>query len=815
MIPIPQQIPLLGKHIFKWLLFGLLIAVTTGCSITRNLDDHQQLLNRNSIRVMGDEEKHNFRASELERFHQQRPNRKMLWVIPFHAAAYNYGERINIADSTDYSNVRKWFWMRRYNYKNWILKNGEAPVVFDTAAASRTLHQFESFLFTRGHFHATADKVVTPTRRKRVNVTYNIFPGPGHTVREIHADIPTPAVQKLYEKHLANARIHEGMPYNERMLQDERGRITRLLRENGYYHFDKAYILIEVDTFMPGNQLDIYFRIRDQTFVDPENAQNLITKSHIPARIRNIYVNPEFEGVFAQRELRYIPVEYDKDGSGETKTYHFYSSGNDRFKQQVLIRNIFLEPGQLYDVRDVERTYLQLTDLANFSSVSITFTNADTMISHLDTVILIDCRINLMRMQRQYYEINLDATNRAGDPGITSYFVYQNRNLFRGAEVMSLSLKGALETQKIADQEPDEHMLLWFGTMEFGADVDIRVPRFVAPFNLARLSKSFNPRTRFSGGFNYQERTDFKRYVFKLNSGYEWQYKHNIFMTFYPFEINAVSIFPTKEFQQKIEELNDPRLRNAYSDHIIAASRVIMMIDNQGSRTRRSFSYMRFTFESAGLLVNSLRNPLGYTRNDEGFATLFNIPYAQYLRGDIDYRHFLRLRRKDQMLAARIYIGIGNPYGNMNVLPFEKSFYVGGTNGLRAWPMRTVGPGSFGDQSAALRFDRSGDMAFESSIEYRFPMYGNIHGAAFLDAGNVWLKNPNPRFPGGEFQLENFFNELALGTGFGFRIVTFFVIRVDAGVKLHDPSRMPGERWVANEISLRKINWNFGIGYSI
>jgi len=806
------------QHMLKLLVCAsVVITLLSGCSISRNLEEHEMLLRRNNINVHHpDHEQKNFSPSELERFYQQKPNKRMLRIIPFHAAAYNYGQRINIPDSAGFSGLRKFFWKRKHNYRSWILKNAEAPVVLDTAMAARTIEQFESFLFTRGHFDARAEKVINPIRRKKGAVTYNIFPGPGHSIRTVNTEIPTASVRLLYENHADEALIRIGMPYNEREFQKERERVTRLLKEQGYYHFDKAYIVLEVDTFVPGNQLDIWFRVLDQSFVEDIQSGSLRFQKHLPARIRNIYVNPEFQGDFVQQQLELTPVKAKRGNEESEDTYFFYTSDQHSFKPQVLIRNIFLEPGQRYDIRQVERTYLQLADLSSFSTVSISFSDVDSLINPNDTVIWIDCHINLMRMQKQSYEINLDATNRAGDPGITSYFVYQNRNLFKGAEVLSLSLRGAVESHKIALEDDDEnHLMLWFGTVELGSDLDIRVPRFVAPFNLAGLSKTYNPKTRFTAGVNYQQRTDFKRYVIKLNTGYEWQFRQNMFMTFNPLEISAVSIFPEPGFQKKIDDFNDPRLRNAYSDHIITSTRMILLRDNQGQRSRSNYAYVRITLESAGFLVNALSKPLNYPANEEGFSMLFNIPYAQYLRSDIDYRHYFKLRQKDALIAARIYLGLGNPYGNMNVLPYEKSFYVGGTNGIRAWPMRTIGPGSYGDQQSTLRFDRSGDMALESSAEYRFPMYGNIHGAVFVDAGNVWLKNKSTRYPGGELKADQFFKELAIGTGFGVRIVTFFVIRVDAGIKVHDPSRPDQERWVIDEFGLRKINWNFGIGYSI
>jgi hypothetical protein len=806
-----------GGYIF--FLMMLATAFLSSCSVTRKLDEGEYLLKKNKIQLLSEESGNNFTVSELERYYRQKPNKKFLWVYPFHAVAYNFGEGINIRDTTGYSGWGKWWWNRKNKFRVWVMKNGEAPVVLDTVAAERTLAQFESFLFTRGHFKAEADRVISYPQKKRAKVTYIVYPGPGHKIRDFIVDIPSDGVRELYQKSASASLIKSGAPYDEKVFQQERDRITRFLKDSGYYHFNKAYISLEVDTFMPGNLLDVYLKILDQSFYDENDPFVVVTKPHLKSRIGRIFINPEYEGIFVEKEYQIIPVVAEGRKKQDSSVYYIYTSGNMDYNPQMLIRNVLLEPGQVYSLRDVELTYLYLSDLSNFGNISITFKDAEAPPGMEDSTILwLDCTINMSRFHKQLYEVRLDVTNRAGDPGLSTNLVWQNRNLFGGAEVLSLALKGALEVQKILDKEQDEMTIidkLPFNTVELGIDADIRMPGLVAPIPISAFPKTFKPRTRISGGVNFQERPDYKRYITKFTTGYEWQMKHNVAMAFNPFEINAVSINPDPAFIEKINALNDQRLKNSYSDHIITAVTWSVVIDNQGSRTKSRYSFIRINVESAGLLVNAFRNPLNYPVNSEGIAMIFNIPYAQYLRTDFDYRRFYRLKPKDQVIAGRIYVGLGNPYGNMDILPFEKGFYVGGGNGIRAWPVRTIGPGSYRDVNNLIRFDRTGDLGLETSLEYRFPLYGSFHGALFLDGGNVWLKNANEKYPGGEFLARDFFRELALGTGFGLRIVSFFVIRVDAGIKLHDPSKPDGERWMFDQIRIKRINWNFGIGYSI
>ncbi len=798
--------------------FFVLLLLLSSCSITKNLDKGEYLLRRNRVQVMAEAEKGNFTTDELVRYYRQKPNKRMFRVVAFHAAAYNFGESIHLSDSAGFSKVRKWGWKRKNRFRNWIMENGEAPVILDTMAVERTTTQLASFLFTRGHFSAQAEGQVT-YRKKKAVVTYIVYPGEGHNIRNYRVDIPSEGIRKLYQEKENQSLIRNGMPYDEKVFQQERDRITRLLKDSGYYHFNKAYIVIEVDTFIDGNFADVFLKILDQSFYDEEVKDSLIVKPHVRSRIGRIFINPEYEGVFVQKDYQLIPVEIENRKTGQKSNYHFYASGAMDYKPHILIRNILLEPGQIYCLRDVERTYLHLSDLGNFSNISITFRDSpDPPAGHDTTVLWLDCSISMSRLSQQAYDVRMDVTNRAGDPGLSSYLVYQNRNLFRGAELMTLSLKGALEVQKILDKDQMAHTIinnLPFNTVELGADADFRIPKFVIPFRLAGLPKTFKPKTRLSAGVNFQERPDYKRYILKVTSGYEWQFRQNTTMAVNPFELNSVSIFPDPSFIEKINALNDERLKNSYSDHIITAITYSMIIDNQGGAARNRYSFIRINLESAGFVLDLFRDRLNYSVSEEGMAMIFNLPYAQYIRGDIDYRQFFRLRQKDHLFATRLYLGLGNPYSNMDVLPFEKSFYVGGANGIRAWPVRTIGPGSYHDENNLTRFDRTGDLGLEASIEYRFPIYSSFHGALFLDGGNVWLKNKNDKYPGGEIAMDRFLSEIAIGSGFGLRFVTFFVIRLDAGIKLRDPGKPSGERWMFDQIRLKNINWNFAIGYSI
>jgi hypothetical protein len=273
-----------------------------------------------------------------------------------------------------------------------------------------------------------------------------------------------------------------------------------------------------------------------------------------------------------------------------------------------------------------------------------------------------------------------------------------------------------------------------------------------------------------------------------------------------------VSIFPDSAFIRKIIELNDPRLTNQYSDHFIMIMKYSYIFNNQQRGKNKNFKYFRWNIESGGNLLEMIKNLSNAPKNEDGYYTVMNIPYAQYVRSDIEFRHYFALSTQNR-LVARALLGVGVPYGNSPSLPFEKGFYVGGANGMRGWEYRDLGPGSFRDSSGAY-FERMGDITFGANLEYRFPVYSFLKGAVFMDFGNIWLLYSSTTFPGGKFSFDKFLGEIAVDGGLGARLdFDFFIFRIDAAIALKDPSYPTGERWQFNHLQLKQVIWNFGIGY--
>ena len=301
------------------------------------------------------------------------------------------------------------------------------------------------------------------------------------------------------------------------------------------------------------------------------------------------------------------------------------------------------------------------------------------------------------------------------------------------------------------------------------------------------------------------KRPSYKRNVFNVSFGYDWDEsdtKHHIIK---PIDISLVKVFPTEDFAKDLEKLNDPRLKDQYTDHLISAMKYSFIFNNQDIRKLKNFIFFRGNLETCGNILNLIDHAIGAPKDTSGHFTLFNIRYAQYVRTDFDFRYYVIINKLNSIVFRSVF-GIGIPYSNADALPFERGFYLGGANGMRGWRFRSLGPGAYPGTDDNL--DMMGDIMIEENVEYRFPIYKFFKGALFVDVGNVWLIHE------GQIKAGKILSELAIDAGFGLRLdFKFFIFRVDGALKFRDPSEPSHERWVIKNTGFNKILWNFGIGY--
>jgi outer membrane protein assembly factor BamA len=410
----------------------------------------------------------------------------------------------------------------------------------------------------------------------------------------------------------------------------------------------------------------------------------------------------------------------------------------------------------------------------------------------------------------------MESTNSAGNLGLAGDVLYQNKNVFRGAEIVKLKVTAATEIQKVFGESSNNiNQLLPFNTLETGADAEIDIPKFLIPVKQERFPKYFRPETDIDAGLNYERRPDYTRYISNLSYGYQWKESPTKKHLLYLADLNLVKIYPTLKFDSLINSYKDIRIQNSYKDHLILALKYSFIYNDQQLSKNKDFSYFRANFETSGNLLRAIDRIINHQLPPDSSYSIFKINYAEYIRGDFDLRHYL-LFDKLNTLALRIAVGGGLAYWNSYALPFEKSFYSGGANSVRAWQIYSLGPGSYSNNTLNPGLDKTGDIDIEGNIEYRFPVYHFLKGALFVDAGNVWLNKKNDGMPGAEFEFDRFYKEIAIGSGIGARFdFSYFILRLDAAFQIRNPSEPENQRWIplSHSLSFFNIRFNFGIGY--
>lgn len=378
---------------------------------------------------------------------------------------------------------------------------------------------------------------------------------------------------------------------------------------------------------------------------------------------------------------------------------------------------------------------------------------------------------------------------------------------------MKVDLRGALEVQSVTNVPHPEPILGIFNTFEAGINISLELPRFLAPIKRERFSRYFKPKTRLKSGYNFQKRPDYTRTILDLNFGYFWQPTSKTNHILNPIEVSAVQIFPEPEFQEIIDTYDDPRIKYSYQDHLVLGMSYAFIFHEQIGRQRKPYQYFFGKVELGGIPYSGISNLFGNEKDTLGQHWIGGIPYTQFFRVEADYRYYLPAWSADIINVFRANFGIGIPLGESVAVPFEKSFYIGGANSLRAWLLGTLGPGAY--KSNGTTFEMTGDMKIEFNYELRFGISNNFDGAVFTDVGNIWLIKPSNSLPEGVFKFDTFISQFAADFGLGLRYdLGFLVIRFDVAAPYYQPYLPKGTRWsLTNEENKLILGWNFAIGY--
>lgn len=763
-------------------LLPLLILGLASCAPSKYVGEGEYLLNHNQVVLT--EEVENLATDEVLSLARQKPNRKLLGLFRLNTWAYHKAK-------TGKDNA----------INRWLMRSiAKEPVIIDSGLIVSSLKQMDLYLQNKGYFNNELQYQILRKRWSRytAKVRYIVTPGNEYRLWTIRSSIRDTTLALFLGQHFGERLLQQGMVYDVDVLDDERDRIVRLLKDYGYYSFSREYITYRIDSTLGQGRMDV-----EMIIANPPG------KDHHPRqKIDRILIYPDYDPLRDPSKAWDTLIVADRRWGLEKAPglYYFLFDDKLRVKPEVILQNIFIEQGAYYAQQAIQRSYRRLSDLPVFGFVNIQVKEFQDKSERTPGGLA--CEIRISRATSSAFNIETEGTNSAGDLGVAGSLVFENRNLFRGAEFFQIRLKGALEVQRLPEGTDGE--FLFFNTFETGAEASLRFPRFLIPIRMDLFPKIYEPYSRLNLSYNVRQRPAYRRVATNIAFGYEWKETAIRRHILYPADLNAVDIIADSSFNPAAF---GPLYAAQYTDHLTAAIKYSFILNTQSVARGGNYLYLRANLSSSGNFLDFAHNVLNLPEDSRGYHSLFNIRYAQYIRLDGDFRYY-QILEGGQSLAYRVAAGFGVPYGNSEVLPFEQAFFSGGSNGLRGWEVRSLGPGSYANP-LNRQYDKIGDILLEASAEYRFPVYRYFKGALFADAGNIWLLNEDPALPGGEFQFSSFSREVAIDAGLGMRLdFGFFLFRLDAALPLRDPSRSSNERWLqSSEYRLKKVVWNFGIGY--
>jgi len=704
---------------------------------------------------------------------------------------------------------------------------GEPPVILDTTLARESEDQLSLYLMKKGYFnnevsfnYKTFDHW---PRRKKAKLYYELKVDKPYTIDSIFTEIKDNNIEQIFRSKLSERLVKSRDQFDVEVMDEERSRITRDLRNNGYYYFVKEFIEFEADSVNKDHQVNLKMTIRNPKDTG-EALDSANTAKHISYNIGEVVVNYN------------IPKNGEANETTSIGGYTFVGTNKFPLNPVVIARNIFINKGAKYAKNEVDYTYQRLLAFELIGLVNILFEE-----DPYDQKVL-NVRINITFNKRATLALETTGTTNSGDNlGVQVSTVLKHKNVFSGAEVLNLELQGGVESQNLIIQREELEGTLGsnpfnLNTIEFGPKLQLTVPRLIVPypFKFLNTSKSTNQSTIFSSAYNFQARDDYKRSLIVGSLGYNLRETSKSRLSFNLLEINVIKINKEPEFQARLDTINDQFLNDTYSDHFILSSNASFVMKTKKIPDTRISLYNKSNIEGAGNMLRALGVNIGLPTNDEGSYLALDIPFAQYIKFSDDLRLYRKVNNKSA-LAMRIFGGLGVPLENLDVLPFSRSFYGGGANGNRAWKARSLGPGSYWE--GLSNFDKIGDIQMEANLEYRFDLINYLEGALFMDAGNIWLFNSDSIRVGGQFNGKDFLSEIAIGLGIGARLnFDYFLVRFDLALQAKDPSLFLGERWVFDDKILTnqriddfnakpenannqlpyyrpRLNFNIGIGY--
>ncbi len=796
------------KHILYILLIALIFA---SCSPNKHLSKNGYLLSRNKVSI----DNKTISKGNISKYIQQDPNNKFLG---FKAGMYIYSLSRPGEDSTCN-------FFERYVFRT----IGNKPVEYDEQLTETSIKNIKTYLKSQGCFDAKVTSSLSPVKRpyapwtyykRRRQVNYDIYIPSRAVIDTFIVQTEDPKLLSTITKLTKDDAVKRGEWYNEDKLVTIRENVATKMLSEGYYTFNENYIVFNIDTSNGVDKTKIIMLVKNPV---GETKDSVSITRHKPYKVTRIYVYPNYISPLSHEYISNTDttLTYHKQQKGYKPTPLNIIKNTEKpiIKDRTIMRSILMQNNNLYSPEASQSTYHALSNLRNFKYIDISY--EDITKKEQDTNDLA-CYIRLTRSKpislSSSFELNYSASNEpinntsSSNFGMAGNLSYYDKNLFHGAEIFSANLKLATEiNSNIFKKENTATGWELFNAFEAGVNFGIEFPRFLAPFSTVFYSMKFHPHTSVKVGYNVQKRSYYERSIFTLNYGYSWNTTDKKYFAFIPLEVNFVNMTITSSEYAEFIQNRDRRIQYQMSDHFVMSMRFSYNYNGQVTGNRTDFNLFSVNLESSGNLLDLYSLTFDQSKDDEGHYTIFNVPFSQFVRTDFSFTRYHYIG-KSSSLVFKLYGGVGVPYANAESLPYEKAFFGGGANGLRAWQLRSLGPGS-SKSNDDNTYDKAGDISFGGNIEYRFPMFGPFEGAAFFDFGNIWTLHDQDDTEGGQIS-KDFYKEIASGTGFGLRCnLGVFILRVDFAAKVWDPSKTLSKRFVLPDTRLKDIAIQFGINY--
>ena len=778
------------------------------------------MLTKNAVKV---EDKKGIEFDNL--IYTVRPitNKKFLDVFPIKASRY-----VNNLPKTDsLGNVIKdTKWMKR------MREAGEEPVLLDTNLITYSLNQIQIAMKKLGYFNAESYATVqyknpnkSHPKRHKAEVTYHVTANEPFYIREVKYYIDIFEYKRIILKDTSNRLFKVGDKYNADNLLAEQSRIVNNIRDNGYYYVSNDIVSFEIDTLNSDQHLDargnktlrINILVNFSKIKDKEIRERHAYKFYF----NNVYIYPNYNLthnynqsstriIYRKKkdDTRYYIITIPPDSTVTRKNKPIPD-----IRPRILTDNILSKNGLPYSQSLISRSRSKLNGLKNFNYIDIEVTES---VSGRDTVNKTGQLNTIYKLSRNKLH-SLSAQLEARSDKASLSLTYSNKNLFRSAEYFNINVYGSLGFY-IKSKTAEEKAKFILESEEIGGEISMDFRRLLFFRKTQKIEANYYG-TQAKIGVHFQNNTLYQRGLYNGALVYTLAHTSYLTHTITPIDLSVIKIISKGEEFDRVLSLYSKDFQQKYQDNFLLSFKYGLTYTQPVKDARNSF-IIRLRAESSGMFLSAICAMAKTPKNDEGKYTINGINYGNFERAEIDLR-YTRTINKNNAVATRFDLGIGLPLWNATTLPFEKSFYLGGSNSMRAWNYRTLGPGSYYTEEEVVNDIRTGDIKLEMNVEYRGTLYKFIKYGIFVDAGNIWLSHKDEDMPNAEFQLNRFYKEIGFGAGVGLRLdFGFFIIRLDAALPIYDPSQPPARRWIGTEVvdgkkGLNKsVNFTFGIGHA-